>query len=307
MLVGTTYTVKYHFSTSLNISSVPHVPHANLHSCRSEMGTCTPNVAKTPGLVTHSAALKADLSLSGSSLAAEFTSDLGLETGNKRDTLLLMCLCAFSDLSPFNSRILLWSGKWIAISHVRFQSLDTYQYEVAIGAQLSVTEPVLEEKVSDAALITVWVINSIAVVFLLGMLALLFKHKKHPVIKAGSPRFSMTIVASGLLGLASVFLMGYPTEHGCMLRACMLCFSFTGEPFICLSHYADTHFSNPNVHDDPNDPNDSNDPNGPVTQITLITLISGVFGILSAKTMRIWLIFRKGSLRVVRVKDKHLW
>eukprot|EP00961_Rhodomonas_salina_P172721 2329079-Rhodomonas_salina.1 len=41
------------------------VPHANIHSCIASRGACTPFVANSPGLATHTPALKGDLDHTG--------------------------------------------------------------------------------------------------------------------------------------------------------------------------------------------------------------------------------------------------
>merc|ERR1711865_703844 len=59
------------------------VPHANLHSCRRHVGACTPFVANTPGLATHSPSAVGNLTKmarrSNCKYAAEFVSILHLE------------------------------------------------------------------------------------------------------------------------------------------------------------------------------------------------------------------------------------
>ena len=60
----TPYDVSYriHVPATYAITSVPEILHTNLHSCTVTSGSCTPNVAETPGLVTHNSAQTVDLS-----------------------------------------------------------------------------------------------------------------------------------------------------------------------------------------------------------------------------------------------------
>jgi hypothetical protein len=53
-----------------------HVPHANIHSCLRKVGFCTPFVANTPELATHSAALVRNVTTVGE---VAFESQISLE------------------------------------------------------------------------------------------------------------------------------------------------------------------------------------------------------------------------------------
>ena len=55
------------------------VPHANIHSCPTSAGACTPFVANSPGLSTHTAAEKLVLDAHGDTM--EFKSDVELTPG----------------------------------------------------------------------------------------------------------------------------------------------------------------------------------------------------------------------------------
>jgi len=91
-----------------------HVPHANIHSCVAEKGACTPFVANTPGLSTHTPAQKGLMDASGRAL--------------------------------FSTEVQLAPGNFILIAHARFfvnnsqdASLPNTKFDVAIGATRSVT------------------------------------------------------------------------------------------------------------------------------------------------------------------------
>jgi len=90
MEATTSYPVRY--SLALDRARVPLLPsesttlgggvfdvhHANIHSCFANVGACTPFVADTPGLSTHTAAGAADLDRAG---AADFADEIALEPG----------------------------------------------------------------------------------------------------------------------------------------------------------------------------------------------------------------------------------
>lgn len=59
----TDYVVKWKVSTPGLTVKENDVPHANIHSCLANRGACTPFVANSPGLATHTAAIKETLEL----------------------------------------------------------------------------------------------------------------------------------------------------------------------------------------------------------------------------------------------------
>jgi len=68
-------------ATAVSSGDLYTVPHANIHSCISHVGACTPFVANTPGLATHTAAETANLVSvvrRGANWAYTFTSDVKL-------------------------------------------------------------------------------------------------------------------------------------------------------------------------------------------------------------------------------------
>jgi len=93
-----TYRVKYSLTVGKDMASRIvddgqwHIPHANIHSCRAEVGPCTPFVEDTPRLSTHTPENKANLSGNGT-----------------------LALAADVNLLP---------GKYTVIVHFRFQVLD---------------------------------------------------------------------------------------------------------------------------------------------------------------------------------------
>lgn len=55
------------------------VPHANIHSCIAKRGACTPFVANSPGLATHTAAIKKELTKTDGTFMTEFESKVNLK------------------------------------------------------------------------------------------------------------------------------------------------------------------------------------------------------------------------------------
>lgn len=195
MYADTSYPVKYNVTISMNITSDPHILHANVHSCRQESGMCTPLVAATPGLVTHTTAKTA-------TLAQNFTS--------------------------FAADVILTSGRWTVICHVRFVSQGNLQYDVAIGFPRTVIDKEFElmttassynAVVSGAAV----VLCVISVVFFL-----VFWYRRSPTIKSASPSFCLVIIAHAGLGVITVFFLHQATDSYCMIRPWLLSISFSG-------------------------------------------------------------------------------
>ena len=89
------------FSSSF-VQGFHDIPHANIHSCIASRGACTPFVANTPGLATHTAAQTANFSQTG--------------------------------LVTFDTKVKLPKGQYKIIAHIRFFHRGDYsrhsQYEV---------------------------------------------------------------------------------------------------------------------------------------------------------------------------------
>jgi hypothetical protein len=119
-----------------------HVPHANIHSCIASRGACTPFVANSPGLATHTPAAVGDLTTGG---VVDFTSDIKLT-----------------------------EEVYTIIAHVRFYTdndkdvtLPHVKYDVAIGVSREVLPQVVE--VSTDSYITTGAIGGILLVVLLAI------------------------------------------------------------------------------------------------------------------------------------------
>ena len=62
LTADTEYPIKYTMKVPSGRMPLAAIPHANVHSCVRSVGFCTPFVSNTPGLSTHSAALKGTIS-----------------------------------------------------------------------------------------------------------------------------------------------------------------------------------------------------------------------------------------------------
>lgn len=62
-------------STVLVLNGGHHIPHANIHSCvtGTDEGPCTPFISNTPGLATHSSALKSNFTEDGVLVTESFS------------------------------------------------------------------------------------------------------------------------------------------------------------------------------------------------------------------------------------------
>eukprot|EP00961_Rhodomonas_salina_P079463 1067710-Rhodomonas_salina.3 len=103
--------------SKLDNGDVVEVPHANIHSCIASRGACTPFVANTPGLSTHTPALTGDF-----------------EAGK----------------ATFEGSVKLDMDTYIIIAHIRFYTPTAEahgkpeKYDVAVGVQREVLKTVNE-------------------------------------------------------------------------------------------------------------------------------------------------------------------
>jgi len=121
------------------------IPHANIHSCLRNGGACTPFVANTPGLSTHTPAIKANLT-------EVTTGDLGSEV-------------------EFETMVNLITQQYTIIAHTRFfidnpknASLAATKYDVAIGIVRDVIPQ--EVRSSASAIVTAAVVGAVLLIVL---------------------------------------------------------------------------------------------------------------------------------------------
>jgi hypothetical protein len=77
---GHVYDFTYTITVPAVRSPLGSIPHANVHSCLRNVGFCTPFVASTTGLATHSAALTATLSPESATMTSQVQLDVGQYT-----------------------------------------------------------------------------------------------------------------------------------------------------------------------------------------------------------------------------------
>jgi len=113
MMQGSTYEVRYQMVVPSTRSPTGTIPHANIHSCDRNVGFCTPFVANTPGLSTHSAALQGTLTSHGT-----------------------------DETTTFASQVLLDAGQYTIIAHCRWYDTNGAQHNMARAVMRDVAPPV---------------------------------------------------------------------------------------------------------------------------------------------------------------------
>jgi hypothetical protein len=175
-----------------SVTSSPVVLHWNLHSCRVDLGWCTPDARKQPGLVSQTDPRQGN----------------GFE---------------------FNDTVsALSSGQWNVIAHYEFagrfadEHNDT-AYSVAAGFTLRVCERAEELKVPPQ------VVGFLTALAWLGLLVALFivgfilGHRRHFVLRAASPALSAFAASGCALGFVSVFVFLPPgSDADCAARPFLL-------------------------------------------------------------------------------------
>ena len=146
------------------------VDHTNVHACLTKGGFCSPFVSKTPGLVTHSAALKGPIN------------------------------------DPVSFGVTLEAGTWTFITHYRIYVDNNVRCDFAKG-KVQLVLPKLVENVASASVVSVSVILSalgmaVSIFFLFAS----FKWRKTNVFKLASWKFCAIASFGALLGNASILL-----------------------------------------------------------------------------------------------------
>jgi len=189
---------------SMQIVTNPQISHTNLHACKKDTGTCTPNVANTKSLTTATAAQSGDLSqtIENSAHTLEVTHDLPLSYGG-----------------------------WTIIAHSRWHALENgveYRYDIAIGVKRDVAKITYEHKVSEGAHIAVYVFTGLVLIIELAVLAFGEKNQELSPIKAASWPFCQGIIVFAMLGCVSVFFLPNPTDFSCVMYPILIILSFDG-------------------------------------------------------------------------------
>ena len=193
---GEPMVVQYYLGTSLNVvpdSSHNEIRHANLHSCRTSLGACVPNIAITAGLVTQNP----------------------VNYGNFTDSR-----------KNFSEILKLAEGYWTVIAHTRFVSGHT-QYDVAIGTRkvvLPVRSVVFIQDDEKKGLIF---LALFCCLLCLVTLAVLVWNRRKKVIRYSTASFCMIMISGCALGATCAIPFAYVNEVSCALRPMMLMLAFT--------------------------------------------------------------------------------
>ena len=167
------------------------VDHTNVHACKTNGGFCSPFISETPGLVTHSKALKGSLN------------------------------------DGVNFDVLLEAGSWTFITHYRIFVDDNIRCDFSKGRVVRVLPKMIETRASEtvvAVSISLCIIGMIVCVLFL--LASFFWRKKN-VFKLASWKFCAIASIGGILGNASVLLWVPPLSvMTCIMRPFLLPIAF---------------------------------------------------------------------------------
>lgn len=169
------------------------IDHTNLHACKVSGGFCSPFVAESPGLVTHSPALRGN---AGAHNPVKF--DLQLEPGD-----------------------------WTFITHYRFFVDENIRCDFAKGKIVHV-EPLLVETVAIPSVITVTTVLSIfGIMVSLMFLLVSYFYRKTNIFKLASWKFCALASLGGVLGNACILLWVPPlTKMTCMMRPFLIPIAF---------------------------------------------------------------------------------
>jgi len=163
------------------------VPHANIHSCLQKVGFCSPFVANTPGLATHTPALVGDLVLTEKSLTQTFTSDVVLE-----------------------------ASMYTVIAHGRvFVSKCAsgpgckFQYDIAAAIRRTVLPQENQVIIPTSVKTGMLSVASIATGIIFITLALIAKWRQEKVMRFSQPLFLGLLCISGVVASMGTLTLGY--------------------------------------------------------------------------------------------------
>ena len=178
-------------TTSLFKNHLFDVDHTNVHACKTNGGFCSPFVSETPGLVTHSKALKG-----GGNENVKF--DVTLE-----------------------------AGSWTFITHYRIFLDNNIRCDFAKGRVAFVLPKTVETMASNTVITVSISLSIIGMIVCLFFLIASFIWRKKNVFKLASWKFCALASFGGVLGNASVLLWIPPlTTFTCILRPFLLPIAF---------------------------------------------------------------------------------
>ncbi len=194
MRVGTTYYTNYRFYVDENsitpqiIKNVQYeIPHANVHSCFSRVGFCTPFVTNTPSLATHTEAILSNMT---SSTYTDFKSSVSLSDPNS----------------------------YTIIAHGRVIMNNTIKYDVANAIRRVVlpaeNEIKIDQSFGDVVLGTVGFAEFI--VFVLVVLTLYWRNEK--VIRYSQLPFLLIMMISAMVSIGGVLSTNQNYNVDCNIR-----------------------------------------------------------------------------------------
>lgn len=204
--VGEVETLVYQLTLSLELASqiVPgtdpitkhkvQARHANFHSCKTSLGACIPNVAKTPGLVTQTDVIYGNFTNG----VANFTQDLAIPD----------------------------AGTWTVVPHIRFLT-TTYQYDVAIAWKKTVVPKSSFMTISNSIQSGLIGLSIVFAVACLAILIVIIHQRKRKVIRFSSHVFSMIMSAGCCLGCLGAIPFAFVNDTSCALRPVIVMITYT--------------------------------------------------------------------------------
>ena len=191
----TTYTLDAsHLSSTFSGNVV--VDHINIHSCLSNVGFCTPFIANTPGLATHTAAESGTANSDG-----KFTVT----------STIKLSAAAYSYSVIAHGRI------WVnSTSKAPCSRMDDVckRYDVARQIRRVVLPPENEVTISDATKSAGTAIFAVSVAVLAGLAIACFATRKKPVMKLSQPVVVISMVLCGAVTCAGAWLLKDTSECG---------------------------------------------------------------------------------------------
>ena len=136
------------------------IPHANIHSCFSNIGFCTPFVKNTPGLSTHTSAQVGNFTAIGAQVKQPIM-PYYIEHTNTKYLLQIWALAMWSKwvnyldhifILQFTSEVILDEGLYTVIAHGRvFIDDGAIKYDIARALKLEVLPAITDVVVSTDA------------------------------------------------------------------------------------------------------------------------------------------------------------
>lgn len=188
--------IEYYLRTTMDVApdgNHHQIRHSNLHSCRTSLGACVPNIAVAAGLVTQNPVNYGNFTDGGKN----FTEILKLD-----------------------------EGEWTVIAHARFVS-DHKQYDIAIGTRKTVLPIKNVLIIEDAETQGLIFLSLFCCALCLGTLAVLVWNRRKKVIRFSTASFCMIMISGCALGSTAAIPFAYVHEISCALRPMMLMAAFT--------------------------------------------------------------------------------